>query len=92
MTTPPRSAEHVICLSAMLADWILSAAPGFDGEEDGDQEFQALPSRMAPVSATPATLRGNQAGLSFSIGWYTLHYQALPPSAVGALLSPYGHH
>eukprot|EP00752_Nemacystus_decipiens_P005356 g4857.t1 len=30
----------------MLADWILSAAPGFDGGGDGDHEFHALPARM----------------------------------------------
>ncbi|CAM9510588.1 unnamed protein product [Pylaiella littoralis] len=30
----------------MLADWILAAAPGFDGEEDRDHEFKALPPRM----------------------------------------------
>lgn len=33
----------------MLADWVLAAAPGFDGDEDGDHEFQALPRRMTEV-------------------------------------------
>ena len=41
------SANHALL---MLADWILTAAPGFGGEEDGDHEFQALPPRMTAVS------------------------------------------
>ena len=35
----------------MLADWILSAAPGFDEKEGGNHEFQASPPRMTAVSA-----------------------------------------
>lgn len=46
----------------MLADWILSAAPGFDGEEDGDHEFRDLPPRMTAVSTGTTALRRNQPG------------------------------
>lgn len=53
--TPELAFRNTAPSSAMLADWILSAAPGFDGEDDGDHEFQALPPRMTAVSATPAT-------------------------------------
>ncbi|CAM9933721.1 unnamed protein product, partial [Scytosiphon promiscuus] len=38
----------------MLADWVLAAAPGFGGEEDGDHEFQALPPRMTEDFAIDA--------------------------------------
>lgn len=47
----------------MLADWVLSAAPGFNGEEENDMEFQALPPRMTAVSASSLhNLRRNQGG------------------------------
>lgn len=50
-STPHSAATHTPYTDAsMLADWILAAAPGFDGEEDGDHEFQALPPRMTAVS------------------------------------------
>lgn len=52
----PTAQQSQFTSTAMLADWVLTAAPGFDGQGDGDNGFQALPPRMTEVQS-----RGEQA-------------------------------
>ncbi|CAN0413520.1 unnamed protein product, partial [Ectocarpus fasciculatus] len=49
----------------MLADWVLTAAPGFDSQVDGDNAFQALPPRMTEDFAVDA-LEALEAAVTFA--------------------------